>query len=504
MFQYINNLSITQPIKQISIPQTKNNIPKLAQNKSLQTLEHDTVCFTGMSAPSQYKSVFDYLAANIINKNKKFQVNGSMLSASNIQEAIDKLFSMNKVYGPYVESLTEKIKWKSYIPEDIRVFSINKINEARASRLREWQKFLEAPQHTEYNESYPELVQKVRANKSLQFVIWNSINSEIKNNNRHIPVPFDPVALYKTIIGYEKIDPIDRAVRCSSPTFIEIYTHRLRDTLLEAKGLSDNQKLWVKIPSIKNDAKNKAGNIRTLEILSNRNWCTRSSVDKAEAALEDGDFYIYLERDKNKQWQPLIGMASSQGKIDQIQGAVNNNIIPISEVENVKDFIKSQNLKCQSGIIPEGPKAYQQILISEKLAEHNDTLGKNFEKAIKDNDDFAIFTFMNQKISKLENGKYEIGTYKPSYNANAQSGISIPYSMMGIDEDLLLQNVEVINGDLILHNKNKLFISSITKFPESLKTVTGKVVCSAEQYQQFGPDIDRVVGDNKNKILIRV
>lgn len=502
MLQYINSLNFNQHIKQKSFPTNINQ--KHYNTRGLYPLQCDTVYFTGMSAPSHYKSVFDYLAADILNKNKKFQVDGSFLSASNIQTAIDKLFNMNKVYGPYTESITDKIKWKSYIPEDIRIFSINKINEARASRLHEWQKFLETPQLTEYNEKYPELVKKIRENKSLRFVIWNSINSELKNNNRHIPVPFDPIALYKTIIGYEKIEPIDRAVRCSSPTFIEIYTHRLRDTLLEAKGLSESQKLWVRIPSIKNEPKNKTDNIHALEVLSNRNWCTRSSVDKAEAALEDGDFYIYLERDKYKQWQPLIGMASSKGKIDQIQGANNNNIIPTSEIDNVKEYIKSQGLKCQSAIIPEGPKAYQQILISEKLAEYNDVLGKTFEKAIKDNDDYAIFTFINQKISKLDNGKYEIGTYKPSFNANPTSGISIPYSMMGIDEDILLQNVEVINGDLILHNKNELFSSSITKFPQSLTTVTGKIICSAEQYKKFGQDIDRITNGNKNKVIIRV
>ena len=44
------------------------------------------------------------------------------------------------------------------------------------------------------------------------------------------------------------------------------------------------------------DPFNKEANIKKLEILSCKNWCTRSSVDKAEAALEDGDFYIYLVR----------------------------------------------------------------------------------------------------------------------------------------------------------------------------------------------------------------
>ena len=74
--------------------------------------------------------------------------------------------------------------------------------------------------------------------------------------------------------------------------------------------------------------------------------------------------------------------------------------------------------------------------------------------------------------------------------------------MMNINEDALLQNVEVINGNLILDNKNPLFNSSITVFPPSLKTVTGKVSCTQEQYQRFGEDIRRVTGNNPAKIIV--
>ena len=109
---------------------------------------------------------------------------------------------------------------------------------------------------------------------------------------------------------------------------------------------------------------------------------------------------------------------------------------------------------------------------------------------------------MTGKVKKLENGKFEIGTYKPSYNASATSGISVPYSMMNINEDALLQNVEVINGNLILDNKNSLFNSSITVFPPSLKKVTGKISCTKEQYQRFGDDMKRVVDNNLSKIII--
>lgn len=64
-------------------------------------------------------------------------------------------------------------------------------------------------------------------------------------------------------------------------------------------------------------------------------------------------------------WEPLVGMTTAKGKIDQIQGVENNNIVPLKLVNEIEDFINKSNLKCHSGIYDEGPKAYQAILISK-------------------------------------------------------------------------------------------------------------------------------------------
>lgn len=502
MVQNINNFGYIPIIS----PKINTNNKFLKMPDISHTLRQDTVCFTGMSQPSYYKTVFEYLSADILNKNKKYQIDGSLLSAANIKTGIDKLFKLNRVYGPYTESITDKIKWKNYIPQDIRQYSVDKINEARASRLHEWQTFLQAPEKFPKTEETEKLTEYFTKDPSVKFVIWHSVNSELKNSNRHIPVPFDAKALLETIRGFEKIEPKDRAVRCATPSFLEIYTHRLRDNLLLDKNLSDNSAVWVKIPSIKNDPQHKEENIHTLEILSNKNWCTRSSVDKAEAALQDGDFYVYLEREKkNNLWQSLIGMTTEKGKIDQIQGGDNNNIIPINLLDKVKSFIKEKGLKCNSDIIPEGPKAFQEILISEKLSEYSLELGKNFEKAIKENDNFAIFKFLGKDVERLSftDDVLAIDSYKPSCLVNANSGISVPYSMMGIVEDNLLSNVKVINGNFTLTHKNPLFVSSIQQFPPKLETVTGKVICSQEQFDKFGKDILRVVNNNTGRIIIQ-
>lgn len=464
----------------------------------------DTVSFSGKSQPSEYKTVFQYLASEIIGGNKAYKIDGSLLSAKKIGQAVQQLIDENRVFLPYKLTNHEKIKWKSYIPQDIRVFSVEKINEARTCRMNQWMRFLQDldPDEFQMNPYRTQLISKIQKNPSLKVVIWNAIRSELKESNRHIPVPFNEKALLETIKGFEKIEAKDRAVRCASPSFLEMYTHRLRDNLLTELGVSTKDSIWVKIPSLKHDDVNKERNIERLEILSCRNWCTRSSVDKARDALSDGDFYVYLARNKQNLWEPLIGMATSKGKIDQIQGIENNNIIPLNLLDEIKAFIKEKNLKCHSAIIDEGPKASQAIMISEKLSE-TDSINRTFAKVIKDKDDISMFGFLDVETKVLDSdGGLKIGTYRPVYSLNSKSGISVPYSMFGLNEDDLLEFVKIIDGDLILCNKNEVFNSRITKFPPQLEKVTGKIHCTAEQYEKFASDIDRLVGEDKTKLVI--
>lgn len=141
-------------------------------------------------------------------------------------------------------------------------------------------------------------------------------------------------------------------------------------------------------------------------------------------------------------------------------------------------------------------------MISEKLNETNPALKRSFYKAIKENDDFAMFRYLGVDVTALEGGGLKIGTYRPSFTLSKNSGITVPYSMFGLNEDILLKNVEVIEGNLILNNKNHLFDSRISVFPPNLEKVTGKIHCTAAQYEKFGADIDRVVGNNKAKVVI--
>ncbi len=482
---------------------TNNLFVSHPQGKTYENKGFDSVKFTGKSLPSLYNSTFEFMVSEIFSRNKKYQIDGSLLSASKISQAIKKVFDDNSLFSFYPEADVQKIKWKNYIPEDIREFSINKINDARRLRLKEWRNFLENPE--EWGNSYPKyfkLVKKVVGNKSLKLVIWDAVTSEIKDSNRHIPVPFNAQALYETIKDFESIEPKLRAVRCAKPSFLDIYTHRLRDNLLMEMNLSNNNEIWVKIPSIKNSGADKAKNVSVVEILSYKNWCTRSSADKAEDALKDGNFYVYLCRDSSHIWQPMAAMTTYKGKVDQIQGPENNNIIPVNLVEKIKNYITSNHLVCRSNVTDEGPKAYQQILISEKLSEFDSVIKKSFSKAIKDNDACTMFKFLGVDVKSLADNMLEIDSYRPVYSLNSLKGINVPYAMFGINEDILLKNVKIIKGDMVLYNKNPIYNSFINQFPPNLIKVTGKVICTQKQYKMFFKDINRVVGNNKNRIVV--
>ena len=59
------------------------------------------------------------------------------------------LFDRYDVFGDFKKSLVSKIKWKSYIPQDVREFSIGKINDARVERLNVWKTYLIRKMHLE-------------------------------------------------------------------------------------------------------------------------------------------------------------------------------------------------------------------------------------------------------------------------------------------------------------------------------------------------------------------
>ena len=65
-----------------------------------------------------------------------------------------------------------------------------------------------------------------------------------------------------------------------------------------------------------------------------------------------------------------------------------------------------------------------------------------------------------------------------------------------------ISNKEKNSTEWKLNNKNKIFESRIKQFTTDLEQVTGKIHCTTEKYERFAADIDRVIGNDKSKLVI--
>ena len=95
MISSINNISLASNVYN---KRTSNPLSVLSFNKGLAA---DTVCFTGKSPASTYKTVFEYLAAEILSSNKRYHVGGERISASKIGAAVQSLFNEDRMFLPF-------------------------------------------------------------------------------------------------------------------------------------------------------------------------------------------------------------------------------------------------------------------------------------------------------------------------------------------------------------------------------------------------------------------
>lgn len=105
----------------------------------------------------------------------------------------------------------------------------------------------------------------------------------------------------------------------------------------EEQDTGETETKWVKIPSKEHDPKNFDKNVEKLKILSYKSWCIKSF--NAKPYLEKWDFHIYLENGK-----PKMAIRFVKDQIEEVQGEKNNGQIPFQYVEELKSYLKDQDL----------------------------------------------------------------------------------------------------------------------------------------------------------------
>ncbi len=514
-------------IQQLNIISTFKNInpvPKKSQGIFLNSLKSDAVSFTG-SKPYDYKTTFSYMASEILKEKQKNNIN---TRPKNIDKAVGEIAgeykSPNQNYYKYSESVIEKNTFPVFYNESLKENITDSINESREAVFTEWKNALTGKNPGVLNHS----VSKKLEDPVARFVIWEGINYGIRENNRHIPPPFNADVLDRTIDYFQNdIKPEERGLKAQSiKYFSKVYNSMLIDSLLtdiiknpkysnykiyDSDGKEiDKSKLnsvnelggiWIKIPSLKRAKTYDKQSINALEVLSHENWCTRTRENKAKTALEAGSFYIYLKKEPfNSGYDirtPEIAITSSNGKIERIQGQLNNNDIPQDKIDLILKFLSERNcihydkngsLKnhtLTADYKQEGPQSYYQVLIA--------CLKKDFNSDSDLDDTQSVFTrLFPNKIS----GFNEDGLILKSYDSKTHihKDISIPVSMAGFDEDVLLSSVSEIQTVFDMRN------SALKSFPKNLKSVGKKVICTKEQFEKYGPDIMRVLKNQDSEI----
>ncbi|MBQ9246530.1 hypothetical protein IJ182_09715 [bacterium] len=268
-----------------------------------------------------------------------------------------------------------KIKLPGYIPEQLKQNEVDMVNHSRRKRQEEY------------------LKSKIFENPSDTQRAWSIISYNVSANNRIIPPPIHIQSLQGVINSDGSFNHRNKLYNSelikTSLSEIQKNPKYKKTILFDRNGQLINKNdtpvvqkysaVWVKIPSQKTDRENFKNNVSNVEKLSNPNWCTRSKDNKAVAALEDGNFYVFVLKDTSDLWSSEVAMTTYNGKVMQIQGKENNNLIPLEFLPDIITFLNARNhisvkedntiknIKLETGYTDDGPAAFTQLLIAQKL-----------------------------------------------------------------------------------------------------------------------------------------
>ena len=290
-------------------------------------------------------------------------------------------------------------------------------------------------------------------NPSLALLVLDSITSPLSPNNHAQPPIYNTKVFYKTI-DYMMKNPMPNK-QSFQPTFRKIYENTLRHYVLTGDttvGKLDTT--WVKIPSKRNDEENFRTNLNKLKILSNQGWCTKAT--HAQTYLEDYDYYIYIQKG-----QPKLFIKTQDGEIKKIQCGADSSKISYKYVNEIKECIEKEDLKTdrnEKRMIADGINTEKRVkALKNKLADD-----------IKSNNQEVIFNELGIATKRNENGALIISHY-------TQPDEGFTYKDLGIDENMLMKNVEEIEGYADFIRSNATYLDDLKKIGKDANFMYSKI-----------------------------
>lgn len=382
-------------------------------NVQLAQLPFDSVSFTGMK-----KNQFKGVDALVVEKYKA---------------PIEKFRTADYLYE-WADEECEKIYDKDYYGRSVETVA------QRVAMLDEWKDYLEN-ENQEYSSTE-------------KLLILKGVTKELKPDNYNIPLVLNKGVLANTI--YELKQDLKTNPKLNFD-FAKTYTNKLREFYMGDTEVQDGETKWVIIPSKKNDSENFDSNVEKLKTLSHNSWCTKSN--NAEPYLSQGDFHIYLENGK-----PKLGVRFEDNKIIEIQGEKNNTKIPVKYLDEFNNHIEGKQYSLSD-------TAKKEIQDAKKLKVKIDSIKKDIEPAIKDNDYKKIFEHFGIGVNELEDGTFELSHFDEPKD--------VTFDDLGINENNLFKNVSRIKSDA------KFCRSTMTDLRD-LKEIGGNADFSFSKFKTLG------------------
>ena len=313
----------------------------------------------------------------------------------------------------------EKFKdWANERIEQVVDFDTNKdytaiqyavINQKRKDGIAVWYKYL--------NEE-----STIKDDPFAKLMVMEEITKELKPDNAAVPPTLNHVTFEETFnAALQRGDNI---------SFAKAYDKSSKDNAISKYTYSDKtidgiKGKWITIPQTSvNDPKynEHVGYIRALS--EETTWCLRYS--QAETYIQQGNINFFVD----EHGQTQVCVRESGGQITEIQKRIQDATVPIPYAKVIDTFVKEKSLTgCESGI--------QAALNKKPQFDALRTEMQTFQSA---GNTKGVFEKMSIKATEAPDGTFIISHYNPIAG-------EFTLSELGINENILMQNVSEITGD---------------------------------------------------------
>ena len=167
---------------------------------------------------------------------------------------------------------------------------------------------------------------------SIALLSMGSLIKNLKPDNDNVPPLFNNSIFEETVADVEGAVALDREFQFE---ITKLYKKHLKEAII-AKTKLGVQDGWVEIPVAKTP-KQAQKNTELLNILSRKTWCTKGVV--SNIYVKQFGFRIYIENG-----EPEICIRTLDNSVYEIQGRLNDSVIPDKYKDLVIDYIEKNNL----------------------------------------------------------------------------------------------------------------------------------------------------------------